>query len=92
VANGKVLPAAGEARSGASTIAIRPERLRLTDRGVLTGRIKASIFVSGQMIYRVVTEGGQELTVKESDAGAPRPPGTQVGVDWNPADVVVLSD
>jgi putative spermidine/putrescine transport system ATP-binding protein len=93
VSNGKALPATGTARSGPGTIAIRPERLRLSNgTGVLSGRIKASIFVSGQMIYRLVTADGQELTVKESDAGAPRPPGTEVGVDWSPADVVVLSD
>ncbi len=93
VSNGKPLPATGAARSGAGTIAIRPERMRLTSTGgTLAGQIKASIFVSGQMIHRVVTEGGQELTVKEADGGEPRQPGTQVGVDWSPSDVVVLSD
>jgi putative spermidine/putrescine transport system ATP-binding protein len=92
VSNGKALPAAGAARSGAGTIAIRPERLRLADGGVLTGRIQTSTFVSGQMIYRVRTEAGQELTVKEADSGTPRQAGTQVGVDWSPGDVVILSD
>jgi putative spermidine/putrescine transport system ATP-binding protein len=77
LANGKALPAPGEARSGVGTIAIRPERMRLTNTGgTLAGQIK----------------GGQELTVKEADGGKPRQPGTQVEVDWSPADVVVLSD
>jgi spermidine/putrescine ABC transporter ATP-binding subunit len=93
LSNGKSLPAQGAAKPGKGTIAIRPERLRLTrSGGALTGRIKASVFVSGQMIYRVVTEGGQELTVKEADSGEPRAAGAQVGVDWHPGDVVILSD
>jgi spermidine/putrescine ABC transporter ATP-binding subunit len=93
LANGKALPAPGDTRSGAGTIAIRPERMRLTNGGgTLTGQIKASIFVSGQMIHRVVIEGGQEFTVKEADGGEPRADGAQVGLDWSPGDVVVLSD
>jgi putative spermidine/putrescine transport system ATP-binding protein len=92
VSNGKPLPAAGSAPSGKGTIAIRPERLRLTQGGVLSGRIQTSTFVSGQMIYRIQTEDGRELTVKEADTGTPRPPGTTLGVDWAPEDVVILSD
>jgi putative spermidine/putrescine transport system ATP-binding protein len=92
VSNGKPLPAAGSAPTGKGTIAIRPERLRLTQGGVLTGRIQTSTFVSGQMIYRVQLEDGRALTVKESDTGTPRPPGTTVGLDWSPGDVVILSD
>ena len=58
VSNGKPLPAQGEPRSGRGTIAIRPERMRLTNSGgALSWPIKTSIFVSGQMIYRVVTAG-----------------------------------
>ena len=44
------------------------------------------------MIHRVVTGDGQELTVKEADGGEPRAAGAQVGLDWSPGDVVVLSD
>jgi spermidine/putrescine ABC transporter ATP-binding subunit len=97
VSNGKALPAEGMQKPGEGTIkgtiAIRPERLRLTEGGgTLSGTIKTSIFVSGQMIYRVATDSGQELIVKEADSGQPRPAGTKVGVAWNPGDVVVLSD
>jgi putative spermidine/putrescine transport system ATP-binding protein len=94
VSNGVVLPAPAEARSGAGTIAIRPERVRLTDGagGVLTGTIKVRTFVSGQMIYRVVLQGGEELTVKEANSGPPRAVGAQVGADWNLRDVVILND
>jgi spermidine/putrescine ABC transporter ATP-binding subunit len=94
VSNGMVLPAQAEARSGPGTIAIRPERVRLTDGagGVLTGTIKVRTFVSGQMIYRIVLQDGKELTVKEANSGTPRPVGAQVGADWNLRDVVILND
>jgi putative spermidine/putrescine transport system ATP-binding protein len=93
ISNGTRLPARGEARSGSGTIAIRPERMRLTDgAGALTGTVQISTFVSGQMIYRVVLPGGKELTVKEADSGAARAIGARVGVDWNPGDVVILND
>jgi putative spermidine/putrescine transport system ATP-binding protein len=94
VSNGIVLPAPAEVRSGAGTIAIRPERVRLTDgaEGVLTGTIKVRTFVSGQMIYRIVLQGGKELTAKEANSGPPRPVGAQVGADWNLRDVVILND
>ena len=93
VSNGARLPARGEGRSGAGTIAIRPERMRLIDgAGVMTGRIQLSTFVSGQMIYRVVLPGGKELTVKEADGGTARAIGAHVGVDWHPNDIVILRD
>src|SRR4051812_21118310 len=68
VSNGTRLPARGERRSGIGTIAVRPERMRLTDvaGAVLTGMVQIRTFVSGQMIYRVVLPGGKELTVKEA--------------------------
>ena len=93
VSNGVNLPAQGEARSGEGTIAIRPERVRLTDgSGVLTGTIQVRTFVSGQMIYRVVLPGGTQVTAKEADNGAARAIGASVGVDWNPSDIVILRD
>jgi putative spermidine/putrescine transport system ATP-binding protein len=93
ISNGARLPARGEGRSGAGTIAIRPERMRLIDgAGVMTGRIQISTFVSGQMIYRIVLPSGKELTVKEADSGIVRAIGTHVGVDWHPNDIVILRD
>jgi putative spermidine/putrescine transport system ATP-binding protein len=94
VSNGITLPAQGEARSGAGTIAIRPERVRLTgDAGAgLSGTIKLRTFVSGQMIYRIALQDGKELIAKEADRGVPRPVGAQVRADWNSGDVVILSD
>jgi len=93
VSNGVALPAQSEARSGAGAIAIRPERVRLTDGvGALTGTVQIGTFVSGQMIYRVVLPDGKELIVKEADSGAARAIGARVGVNWHPRDVVILRD
>ena len=91
--DGKALPAPRETRSGRATIAVRPERVRLTeDEGALKGKVQTRTFVSGQMIYRVVLDDGRAVVVKENDNGAARPIDSLVGVDWNPGDVVALSD
>ena len=94
VSNGMVLPAQGGVRSDDGTIAIRPERVRLSDGagGALAGRVRIRTFVSGQMIYRIALEDGRELTVKEADNGTAWPIGAHVGVDWNSRDVVILND
>ena len=44
------------------------------------------------MIYRVVIGDGKELIVKEADSGAARAIGAQVGVDWDPSEIVILKD
>ena len=92
--NGVFLPARGEMRSGAGTIAIRPERLRLTNEAgtALAGTVRIRTFVSGQMIYRIVLEDGKELIIKEADNGAARAIGARVGIDWDPSDIVILKD
>jgi putative spermidine/putrescine transport system ATP-binding protein len=91
---GKVLPAPQGPRSGAGTIAIRPERMRLSDSAgaALTAHVKSVTFVAGQMIYRVIAEGDRSLLVKDADTGAARRSGSQVGVAWSAADVAILND
>jgi putative spermidine/putrescine transport system ATP-binding protein len=95
LADGRAVPATAGARSGRTTIAVRPERMRFADSGaVLTGRIETANYLGGQVIYRIAAEGGQRLLVKEtagSDAVAPRV-GALAGVAWNAADAVVLED
>ena len=90
---GKVLPAPQGPRSGGGTIAIRPERMRLTDSAAaLTGQIKSVTFVSGQLIYRVSVEGDRSMLLKQVDTSAVHAIGAHVGVAWTAADVVVLND
>jgi putative spermidine/putrescine transport system ATP-binding protein len=91
---GKQLPAPRGPRSGGGTIAIRPERMRLTapDGATLTGEIKSVTFVTGQLIYRVSVEGDRSVLVKDAGTCAVRSSGTPVGLAWTAGDVVVLSD
>ena len=77
---------------GKATIAIRPERIRLTDAGVspIAGRIHTRSFVSGQTIYRIVLEDGREMIVKVPANLPEYSIGEQVGVQWSADDAVVL--
>jgi len=91
VSNGVTLPA--PSGRGRGTLAIRPERVRLTEgEAVLTGRIEIETFVSGQMVYRVVLDDGRHVIVKRVDHGAGPAVGALAGLGWNPDDVVVLHD
>ena len=94
ISNGTVLPACVNVQFGKATIAIRPERIRLTeaDETSLNGRVQTSTFVSGQMVYRIALDDGSEVAVKNAETAAVRPIGTRVGLNWTPADVVVVSD
>jgi putative spermidine/putrescine transport system ATP-binding protein len=94
IADGQALPAPAPAQAGKATMAIRPERMHLTQNveTALKGRVRTSTFVSGQMIYRIALENGRELAVKEASTGVARPIGAEVGIDWDPNDVVMLND
>jgi putative spermidine/putrescine transport system ATP-binding protein len=94
VSDGRALPVDCAGRSGRSTIAVRPERMRFTevDRAVFAGRIESANYLGGQVIYRVVAEDGRMLLVKEYSAGGGPTIGSRVGVDWLATDAVVLDD
>jgi len=92
-ADGALLPGPAGAQSGAATIAIRPERVRLLGAtAALKGRVTTRTFVSGQVHYRVRLESGREVAAKLNEGAADFAIGAEVGVDWAPADVVVLTD
>jgi putative spermidine/putrescine transport system ATP-binding protein len=90
--NGKALPAPAGVQSGRATIAVRPERVRLDVQTGLKGLIRTRTFVSGQLTYRILLENGPEVVVKTNDTAADLAVGADVGVDWNPNDVVILND
>jgi len=90
--DGKRVPAPADASAGMTTIAIRPERIRLSavQDAPMTGRIQASNFVSGQMNYRIGLDGGRQIIAKEAAISPERSIGEAVGICWNAHDVVVL--
>jgi spermidine/putrescine ABC transporter ATP-binding subunit len=94
IAHGKQLPAPAGPASGKASIAVRPERISLEDaaNAPLTGRIQTSSFVSGQMNYRVLLDGGHQIMAKEAAARPERSIGDTVGARWTVKDVVVFQD
>jgi ABC-type Fe3+/spermidine/putrescine transport system ATPase subunit len=95
VADGRALPIDGRGRSGRNTIAVRPERMRFAEphEAAFAGRIESTSFVGGQTIYRIATDTGRRLLVKELSAGtANRAVGAVVGVKWGAQDAVALED
>ncbi|MGH6816212.1 MAG: ABC transporter ATP-binding protein [Hyphomicrobiaceae bacterium] len=94
-AGGCLLPADGQGRTGRSTIAVRPERMRFVKLGeaIFSGRIETANFLGGQILYRVAADGGRKLLVKEPSAdGARFASDAAVGVTWNTQDAVILED
>ena len=91
---GRALPAPPGPRAGSGTLAIRPERLRLTapTGATLAGEVRSVTFVAGQLLYRIAIEGGRSVLVKSADSGTVAVIGTHVGIAWTPADGVVLAD
>jgi spermidine/putrescine ABC transporter ATP-binding subunit len=85
-------PAAG--RGGPGTLAIRPERISISgpDQGLLVGQIMTANYLGGQTLYRILTEQGVAMLVREGQ-GADSPTrtiGDHVGMTWRAEHAVVL--
>jgi ABC-type Fe3+/spermidine/putrescine transport system ATPase subunit len=84
--------------SGAVTVGLRPQHLRLVDGGapepglnVLSGRIRGRTFSGNVVHVDVDLDGGQSVTVETSPETVVGNPGTQVGVAWRPDRGTVLT-
>jgi spermidine/putrescine ABC transporter ATP-binding subunit len=79
---------------GGKPSAIRPEKVQIKSagNGGLPGRIETANFLGGHTLYRVVTDDGLQVLVKETNLGdrPSRAIGEQVAISWDPADVVQL--
>ena len=92
-ADGRALPVAATAGSGRGTIAVRPERMRFTlVDAIFKGRVETANFLGVQMIYRISTEDGRKLLVKDTSGSGVVEVGSAVGVTWNATDAVALQD
>jgi putative spermidine/putrescine transport system ATP-binding protein len=88
--------------TGVLSVALRPEKIRLTprtDAAVTAGSsahgiVENTNFLGGAVLYRVTLEGGHRVLVQQPNAGTSRlfVPGDGVSLDWTPADLVVLKD
>ena len=78
--------------AGPATLAVRPHRLRVVDagRGAVGGKIKRAAYLGARNEYVVATPWG-ELLVFDSDAHPLRARDDAVGVDFDPAAVILLA-
>jgi putative spermidine/putrescine transport system ATP-binding protein len=96
------LPPSGTQGIGILSVALRPEKIRLSPRADAAGATGSSAhgvventnFLGGAVLYRVTLDGGHRLLVQQPNAGTSRlfVPGNAVTLDWTPADLVVLKD
>ncbi|MEO8487369.1 MAG: ABC transporter ATP-binding protein [Betaproteobacteria bacterium] len=79
-------------RAGPATLAVRPHRLRLVDpgRGVIAGTLKRAAYLGSRNEYVVACPWG-DLLVFDDDANALRRRDDPVGIDFDPARVILLA-
>ncbi|SFJ38750.1 ABC transporter ATP-binding protein [Bradyrhizobium sp. cf659] len=96
------LPPTEAQGTGVLSVALRPEKIRLTPRADAApaagssahGIVENTNFLGGAVLYRITLEGGHRVLVQQPNAGTSRlfVPGNGVTLDWTPADLVVLKD
>jgi putative spermidine/putrescine transport system ATP-binding protein len=86
--------------TGALSVALRPEKIRLSPGDTehpaaapsARGSIESTNFLGGAVLYRVALDSGHRILAQQPNSGAVFVPGQTVELDWNPADLVVLKD
>ena len=96
--DGTVVRLPAGARAG-DCAGVRPEKIALIGAGepapeganLLRGRVSVASYLGVALQYVVATEAGQELTVVvPNDGAAPRGPGADVVLAWQPRDTFVV--
>ncbi|GGF70808.1 polyamine-transporting ATPase [Azorhizobium oxalatiphilum] len=90
------LPAA-DGLSGAISVGLRPEKVRLTPGGAgaqAQGTVESANFQGGHVLYRIALAGNRHVLAQSPNdgSGAPLAAGTPVSLGWTPADLVILKD
>jgi putative spermidine/putrescine transport system ATP-binding protein len=96
------LPPSDAQGTGVLSVALRPEKIRLSLRADAStpagssahGTVENTNFLGGAVLYRITLEGGHRILVQQPNAGTSRlfVPGNGVTLEWTPADLVVLKD
>jgi putative spermidine/putrescine transport system ATP-binding protein len=94
------LPNAAEIEgAGVLSVALRPEKIRLSADGAAgeacaQGVVESTNFLGGAVLYRIALASGHRVLAQQPNAGANRlfAPGNNVMLDWKPSDLVVLKD
>ncbi|EJN14411.1 spermidine/putrescine ABC transporter ATP-binding subunit [Bradyrhizobium sp. YR681] len=96
------LPPTDAQGTGVLSVALRPEKIRLSPRGDAAiaagssahGIVENTNFLGGAVLYRIELASGHRVLVQQPNAGTSRlfVPGNGVTLDWTPADLVALKD
>ncbi|XQE66931.1 ABC transporter ATP-binding protein [Pseudomonas sp. P3C3] len=95
LADGQVLSLAGTSESGRITLAIRPERISLTDSGNLAGEVEEVVYIGTDTLYLLKVAGQSGFRVRQQNragSGQPLPRGAQVRLDVPAAAIRVLGE
>jgi len=95
LADGQVLSLAGMPESGRITLAIRPERISLTDSGNLAGEVEEVVYIGTDTLYLLKVAGQSGFRVRQQNragSGQPLPRGAQVRLDVPAAAIRVLGE
>jgi spermidine/putrescine transport system ATP-binding protein len=94
LADGQTLPSYC-ATQGAVTLAIRPERVALSDSGNLAGEVEEVVYIGTDTLYLLKVAGQSGFRVRQQNrggSGQPLPRGAQVRLDVPAAAIRVLSE
>ncbi len=95
LADGQVLSLAGMPERGRITLAIRPERVSLTDAGNLAGEVEEVVYIGTDTLYLLKVAGQSGFRVRQQNragSGQPLPRGAQVRLDVPAAAIRVLGE
>lgn len=80
----------------AVSVVIRPEKLTLNDDGMVRGRVRESIYIGTDTRYVVQLTDQTQVEVREQnldpDSALQHRVGDEVGLNWNPAHALVLTE
>ena len=71
--------------SGDTKIGVRPEHTRLSDNGSLKARAANSEALGAKTLVHLKSADGTQVTVRQDAASTIPQEGTEVGLDWDPA-------
>ena len=78
------------------SVVIRPEKLSLSDNGMIKGRVEESIYIGTDTRYIVRLTDEISVTVREQNLDPGRvhkyQAGDEVGLNWNPENAMVLTE
>lgn len=80
----------------AVSVVVRPEKLSLSDKGMIKGWVEESIYIGTDTRYIIRLNDKTSVTVREQNLAHGQmnlyQKGDEVGLNWNPSDALVLTE